>query len=159
MNYINCTSTEQALLDTMDAEEKTVYLASEADLVRLSTVPLTKCSGWFILHQFVEVSLLITELHKRHDQYNDVMDHMATMPNNTEEAQKTYEILNEAADSVFIMSTTVGFRSTTIDLTNMDICGVFYRMLGDLKINLYHGLFDHFKLSDLSQHCQGYYLR
>lgn len=159
MNYMNCTSTEQALLDTMDAEEKAVYLASEADLVRLSTVPLTKCSGWFILHQFVEVSLLITELHKRHDQYNDVMDHMATMPNNTEEAQKTYDIMYTATDSMLRLGLVIGEKGIAIDLGNMDTCDLVYRMLGDMKINFYNMLFDYFKLSDLSQHCQGYYLR
>jgi len=159
MNYISCTSTEQKLLDKMDAEEKAVYLASEKDLLSLSTLALTKVGGYYLLQQFIDVSRLIIELHEKHDTYNDTVEHMCTMPNDTEKNQKTFDIMNTIADASFNIGLTVGEKAIVISLVNMDICDIVYRALGDAKIAFYNELFDYFKLSDLSQHCTGYYLR
>lgn len=159
MKYIDLTSNEKTFYDRLTAEEKAIYMAAPNELVKFYNLIDKHASCRHIIRQYVDISLLIIALDKRHTAYNDITDHLFSLPNNTAELQKTYDLIENTNADCFETTLTAAGHTAQVYLANMDLCNLYYNFLAEVKIQYFNELFDYLQVEDLSQFCNGFLIK
>lgn len=89
MNYQSLTSNEKTIFDRFTEEEKAVYLANTNSLMEMSSLFTTGSDGRYQLKQFIDISMMMIALNRQQNDYSDLTDYLLTLPNNTDERQKS----------------------------------------------------------------------
>lgn len=127
-------STEQDYHKRLEADEQRIYIASTKQLLVIDT--------WndYYVRQFVEVSKLMNELHRLHQRYNYVTEHLDSTPD---------DFLYDLTEESFCMNIAIGKFSTVLQLSSMDECDALYGYLAVLKMNRFDNLVDNFDIAVL----------
>ena len=159
MKYNDLTGNEKTFYDRLTDEEKAIYLAKPDELVKFYNLVDKEKYCMQHIKQYVDISLMIIALDKRHTAYNDITDYLFSLPNNTNELQKAYDLIENASSDAFETTLTAANHSVNIWLANMDICNLYYNFLADVKIQYFNELFNYLQPGDLSQFCNGFLLK
>ena len=152
MSYNDLTDTEKEYVDKLLEEQKAVYMAQAYKLDQLRIMASRLQAGKEHLDYFIDISYLLLELHNQHQKYNDNMDLMAKMPNNTDSLQKTYESFYDANEQMFTCNINIGQKSVRLDLYYMDSTDYLYNYLSAIKMQAFNLVLDYLTADDFSEY-------